>query len=411
MTDLPPIWKFVTGAGPNKSSSCELYHYYNAKIVHKRSITCQGIETIWRHFLKWDCDTKELIYYDGRGQHQGEKKESFKEVISFDKCILDNNKLYINIQPRDMLIWTWCLNLENDNIELRQWERKLCKFCDPKVRIQRNGCYDFKLVEEEHKEECPYRHNIPKMGLQDKYYYVMRTPEEASMSPPQDLRTQKKNPFEWTDPWGLILSGKRELTDARKYFQKKNTEDAYSRFTEKSDEDKVKQGIREVINKGSIDNITEIINYIKEQQNPWVQSFVCSYLYSTYKTVKEYPHIEIIKRLNLSIKIWKLFKEELFQSTLDDTSLKFKCCLIAILYKEGVLNNLEVQHTLSAINSYQQAVNIIYFFSWDSKYGLFVGLVHNNLKDFSIVINKLQDMYDSLPAKVQFTIDDLLEEL
>ena len=54
-------------------------------------------------------------------------------------CVYDkvSNKLYINIQPRDMLIWTWCYDEKYNTIELRQWEKKLCKFCDKKVKVHK----------------------------------------------------------------------------------------------------------------------------------------------------------------------------------------------------------------------------------------------------------------------------------
>lgn len=407
-----PLWKFVTNGQNDKTSLCELYHYYNAKIVHRRSVTYKGVETIWRHFLKWDSDNKELIYYDGRDNKDKKDSESFKDIVTMDKCILNNNKLYINIQPRDMLIWTWCLDLDTDNIELRQWERKLCKFCDPNIRVQRNGCYDFRHVEEKHKEACPYKNNLPKMGLQDKYYYVKRSLEETIISLPNDLRLYKKDVFVWDDPWGLKLSGKQELTDARKYINNRVTEESYSRFHTKSDEDKTKQSIREAINKGTIDDVSKILDQITEFKEPWVEKFISKYLYTTYKTVKEYPHVELIKRLNIGTEIWNYFKEDLFHSEITEdmlSTLKYKCCLIAILYKENAIDKNNVRETLAMVETLQQASAVIYFFNWDSKYGLFVGLVHSNTSEFMGTINKLQEMYETLPTKVQFTIDDIVE--
>lgn len=404
-----PLWKFVTEGLSDKTTSCVLYHFYDAKNVHKRSVTYKGVKTIWRHFLKWDSKNNELIYYDGR--ESKEKSESFREVIPMTKCVQKNNKLYINIQPRDMLIWTWCLDLDMDTIELRQWERKVCKFCDPKVRIHRNGCYDFRYVEESHKDDCPYKNNIPKMGLQDKHYYVKRTPQEASTAIPLDLRLQKKDVFVWDDPWGVKLNGKQELTDGRKYMMEKNTDKSYSRLTEKSDDDKIKQSIREVINKGSIYNVEGILNFISSFEEIWVHSFISKYLYSTYRTVPEYPHVELIKKLQLSSKTWELFKDELFGEEICESSLKFKCCLIAILYKDNLLDKRDVQETLASISTPIQAGVIIYFFHWDTNHGLFIGLVHNSIKEFESTINKLQELSDSLQSREQFAIEDLITSI
>jgi hypothetical protein len=250
------------------------------------------------------------------------------------------------------------------------------------------------------------------MGLQVKYYYVKRILEEASREVPLDLRSHKKNVFVWEDPWGLKLSGKQELTEAKKYINNKITNETYSRFDKKSEDDIIKQSIREVINKGSIDNVAKIIDHISEFKEPWISQFVSKYLYSTYKTVEEYPHVELIKGLNLGSNIWEFFKNDLFVEDLTDdllSTLKFKCCLIAILYKNDLLDRQEVQGTLALVNTQQQVSAIIYFFNWDSKYGLFVGLVHQNFDDFATIINKFQEMYDTLPTKIQFTIDDLIE--
>ena len=60
------LYKFVRGAEIDKSSSCELYHFYDSKIVHRRAVSYECVHTIWRHFLRWNHQKQELVYFDGR---------------------------------------------------------------------------------------------------------------------------------------------------------------------------------------------------------------------------------------------------------------------------------------------------------------------------------------------------------
>ena len=64
--------------------------------------------------------------------------------------------------------------------------------------------------------------------------------------------------------------------------------------------------------------------------------------------------------------------------------------------------------TLTLITTVIQAEIIIYFFIQDSKFGLQMGLVHENVEGFKSIIIKLQEFYNQLSTKGQFAMDDIL---
>ena len=108
-------------------------------------------------------------------------------------------KIFITIQARNKLIWTWAYDPQKDYIELRDHEKKVCPNCDPNIRIHPNGGYDYKYVKELHLSDCSQKDNIPKRGLQDKFYYIYYNIEKASKHRPLDKRQrQSKNIHDWT---------------------------------------------------------------------------------------------------------------------------------------------------------------------------------------------------------------------
>ena len=400
MSDVT-LWKFVKGADGNTSNSCELYHFYEAKIVHKRSIEYNNVKTIWRHFLRWDHITKKLFYYDGREGREEDgipfNYEITKRDYSFDK---ENKRIYINIQPRDMLIWSWCYYLDNDNIELRQWEKKLCKFCDKNVRIHRNGCYDFKEVVENHKENCRYK-NISKFGLQNKRYFVYHDIEKASTSPPRIIKSKE----DW-----FVANNKKELTTNKKILNEKHSSSAYDINNTKSSEEIEKSRIRELINKVNYKNLNIIIKEIQEINN---KTFLIDTIYNTYRTVKEHPHSEIIEYLKIETEILEKFKHDFSKTSLDSetkTCLKHKICLLNTLFIKNKIKYKDIENLFKNINNVDQVEIAVYFFNTDSKIGLKIGNTINNIKPFKDIINLLMKFYDDLSPKIQFTLDDLVED-
>ena len=397
------IWKFVNGASPTVSSNCELYHFYDAKNVHKRSIEHKGVKTIWRHFLRWNHESQELSYYDGRE----DRTDGFNYVINNQDTTYDsvNKKIYINIQPRDMLIWTWCYDEKYNTIELRQWEKKLCKFCDKKVKIHKNGCYDFNHVSERHVAECPYK-NMPKFGLQNKYYYLHYDLDSVLRSPPKDLR-RNINPFE-IDEWSIVINNKEEFTESKKYIKSKTIKNPYDVTRQKDEQEKKNSIIRELINKANYDNIELIVKELQTYKEDY--DFILKYLFDTYKTLKEYPHVDIIIKLGLEKDILNLFEIDFYSNKLDENqikSLKYKVCMLNNIYNKKLLSVDKLIQIFDRISTPKHVEILIYFFVTDSKFGFKIGQTIDDLSIFKKIIKKMMTYYDEVSTKTQFALDDI----
>ena len=123
--------------------------------------------------------------------------------------------------------------------------------------------------------------------------------------------------------------------------------------------------IRVCINNASIDNVGSVLKTLRQFTDHNDRQFITEYLYKTYRTVKEHPHPEIIKRLAISNDVLDLFQRDLNDECIKDAEfqkfLKFKMCLISILYKEKSLNKKKVVEILSNIINPIQAEVVIYF--------------------------------------------------
>ena len=385
------LWKFVKGASIDKSEKCFLYHYYDSKKIHARSISFNGIDSIWRHYLKWDHEKSILIYYDGRDDDY----KAFEDQIitlkdyTFDK---QTNKIYINIKPREKLEWKWCYDLNKDYVEIRDYEKKKCPFCDKQVKIHYNGGFDQRYIKEEHLDHCKLKKTFSKKGLQNKIYYAFHDLEKASITKPYDFRQINKN------KWELISTGDGMKLSTQKLSKTEITLE--------------KEIIKTAINILSIDNIDLFYSKIDKIKNEESLVYLTENLYSSYKPIKEYPHHIIIKKLNITKEVLELFQKQFIQPYSDKNfikELKHKMCLIAILYKEKLIKKEDILEIFSKINNPDQVEVAIYFFLWDSKTGLYTGMVHDCLIGFESVIKIFHLHYDNCNMKTQFAIDDIVD--
>ena len=407
MAEVYPLWKFILGGKQNESSNCILYHRYIANRVNGRSVSYKGVNHIWRHFLKWDHCLQQLFYYDGRDNPQFNIPILNKDLF-WDK---ENNKLYFNIQVKDKLIWTWLCDLSNLTLQLRQWEKKICKLCDKHViyRDKDHKNYEYDSVLDKHKPYCKNSYQ-DKFGLQDKYYYLFYELKHAYVKPPLD--TRKTFMLFKGDSWSIVRKTIDESTPLTKYIDQRRINNPYTTEITKDEHERDNQTIRSLINKSTIDNIQSSILQLKSFDSNDHKNFITKHLYKTYITKKNYPHLYIIEELALTKNIFELFIDNFkdFNRIEDDIKrLKYNTCLLSLMYKNKFISAELINTITQFINSSRQVDIIIYFFIWDSKFGLSIGPVHESIRVFEILIKKIQTYYEDVSPKTQFAIDDLLE--